>query len=327
MAGELKRFSGNPSFTSDTVFETDVIPFTHNPGGSEDGDGKISFSEVRKFTTGEVSKKVEILENYKNTLDAKISDEASATNKLVDKNYVDKGIEDALGSITSFDIMICKDGLPDKEHGGERKGVLYFVPKTGRSTQDEYDEYVWNVEESVYEMIGSKSIDFSNCLQLDKTTLQTIKSPVTIEGKVTAADGLHIGDPESSSKLKTITFGDIDDGNTYVEIGELEQDQLSAYGANGVNIYDDINRVTLTATGDNKGIIIKSKASTDGDKENLISLDEGITVKSDGFNGISLNAGSGFVKVAQDDGEASTVVTNSQLIFDPATSTLTIKKL
>ena len=41
MAGELKRFSGNPSFTSDTVFETDIIPFTHNPGGSEDGDGKI----------------------------------------------------------------------------------------------------------------------------------------------------------------------------------------------------------------------------------------------------------------------------------------------
>lgn len=57
MAGELKRFSGNPSFTSDTVFETDIIPFTHNPGGSEDGDGKISFSEMRKFTTGEVSKK------------------------------------------------------------------------------------------------------------------------------------------------------------------------------------------------------------------------------------------------------------------------------
>lgn len=59
MAGELKRFSGNPSFTSDTVFETDIIPFTHNPGGSEDGDGKISFSEMRKFTTGEVSKKIE----------------------------------------------------------------------------------------------------------------------------------------------------------------------------------------------------------------------------------------------------------------------------
>ena len=114
MAGELKRFSGNPSFTSDTVFETDIIPFTHNPGGSEDGDGKISFSEVRKFTTGEVSKKVEILENYKNTLDAKISDEASASNKLVDKAYVDESIQTSTavnrGNFATYAELIAYSG-------------------------------------------------------------------------------------------------------------------------------------------------------------------------------------------------------------------------
>ena len=114
MAGELKRFSGNPSFTSDTVFETDIIPFTHNPGGSEDGDGKISFSEVRKFTTGEVSKKVEILENYKNTLDAKISDEASASNKLADKAYVDESIQTSTavnrGNFATYAELIAYSG-------------------------------------------------------------------------------------------------------------------------------------------------------------------------------------------------------------------------
>lgn len=78
----------------------------------------------------------------------------------------------------NFDYQTYQE-LVDAGTAAQKKGTIYFIPRQGSATPDEYDEYMWVPETSSYELIGSTHIDLSG--YVTKTEFSAFSQQVNTE--------------------------------------------------------------------------------------------------------------------------------------------------
>lgn len=98
-------------------------------------------------------------------------------------------VEDLEAAISKLNSLTPKvvDELPPV---GE-SGILYFVPSTDASSEDQSKEYIWLEQENRFELVGSTGVDLSDVV--------TISSDQVISGIKTFTDGIVLSDGKQIS--------------------------------------------------------------------------------------------------------------------------------
>lgn len=77
------------------------------------------------------------------------------------------------GNVISADVESVDYQIVQQLPQTGEKGVIYLVPKTGGTSPDIYDEYIWIESTSSFEFIGSTAIDLSDYARLDASNAFT----------------------------------------------------------------------------------------------------------------------------------------------------------
>lgn len=145
------------TFKVDVYFDNKV---TFN--GDSIFNGKVQFKNPHYITFEETGEDLEeYISNhdwtFTNTITFSGADKINVNDDTTLEDYVkNKIIEES-----RFQIVICKDGLPEE---GE-EGIMYLVPKEDETGETYYEEYIWLKEDEKFELIGSTKVKYGDFIQ------------------------------------------------------------------------------------------------------------------------------------------------------------------
>lgn len=103
-------------------------------------------------------------------------------------------VEDLEAAISKLNSLTPKvvDELPPV---GE-SGILYFVPSTDASSEDQSKEYIWLEQENRFELVGSTGVDLSDVVTISSDQVisgtKEFSSSLLVGGGITSQSGVTI---------------------------------------------------------------------------------------------------------------------------------------
>ena len=188
------------------------------------------------------------------------SDLLEVPDNLATTQYVDKKVNDAIGTITGFDFLVV-DQLPETGEAGH----IYLVPHQ-QSDKNIYDEYIWVQDSINFELIGTTEIDLSNYYTKEESDSSYGAKLVYNNSTLT----LQTKDDKELTSVTIKSTPDVDD--TTIHLNNSEQlEVIGNVTKDGTTKYDWIGTKEEYEQGLSSGLITSSTICyiTD-DKEQLI---------------------------------------------------------
>lgn len=259
----LKRFNGNPEYFYDTVGDTheltdnDIIPFTHKPGTADDEDGKVKLSELKKYTNTTQNARLTVLEAHDtqhnsdiSAIQAKIPADASSSNKLVTKEYVDDEISTNTATFRgNFATKAALNAYTGEKDNNDYAVVTADETHSNQTWRYKYDGTTWVAEYKVNDTALTTAQ--TNALNSGITsTLVTKLNGIATGAEVNVQSDWSTTDTSADSYIKNKPANLVQDAN-YVHTDNnfttTEKNKLSgiATGAE-VNVQSDWNQTDST---------------------------------------------------------------------------------
>lgn len=206
---------------------------------------------------------------------------------LATTEYVDKRVNDAIGTITGFDFLVVEQ-LPEKGEAGH----IYLVPHQ-QGEKNIYDEYIWVQDSINFELIGTTEIDLSNYYTKEE-------SDSYYGAKLVYNNSILTLQNRNNEELTSITIKSTPDvDNSTIHLNSSEQlEVIGNITKNGTTKYDWIGTKEEYDADLTSGVITESTVCY------IIDDKEQLLIKPD------LNVPTKLSELANDSG----FITNSNLI-------------